>query len=612
MKILKDIKNRLANISFRTRLAGSFIILIIMSLSILGIGYYYKSSDVILSNAGENILGMVKQSNEALNSRFIAVEDSAIIMHIDEELFNFFSKVNLNDQNLCLENDKKITRILLKYFPFSEDIYSVNIVTKQFSFGQNPNFWIPKSNFSNSRVYKTGLGAINKLTWIGTYDLLEEFNIREKEKLKLAGQSQYIFSAARLLNCSTVKDNMLESMPKMLERPVLVINYKEKILKKAFKASTYLEGSSYYVLNENGEILSSSDSAKQLLFNETPWLKSAFERKSGKEYVYINGKKMLACFDTINANGWISVVFTPYDKLLKTLPNMLSYTVYLTIFIIGIAVAVASFVSERITRPIKRLLSAIKRMGEGKFDSRIKEVGNGEFTYLIHKFNDMNERIQKLIDENYHVKVKEIEAELKALNFQFNPHFIYNTLNIINWMCIENHQIETSEMLIDLSEMLEYTANNGLGVVKFEDDVKYLKNYVGIMTKRFIRKFTLQYDIDPKLYNYDVPKFFLQPFIENSLIHGFEEIEEGGTIKISGWIEENKRFFCIEDNGNGMENEKINEILKIEEESIGVYKSIGIDNVNKRVKLIYGKTFGVQIESQLHIGTKVTITLPLC
>ena len=611
MRFFKRIIKYYFSLKFKTQLTISYILLIVIPLATLGIGYYKKSSDIILQSTGENILSIIKKSNGMLNTRFAMLEQSARFMHIDEELFEFFNNANLNDVHYCIENDRKITKIILKYFPQNQDIYSVNLVTEQFAFGENPTFWIPKNGFSQSKIYYAGQRSKNSLKWIPTYDLVEEFEIREKEKLKLKKHSQYVFSATRLISCSAIKNNILMPMDEMQERPVLIINFKEEMLKGVFKESTYIEGAYYYVLTQNGEVISCSDSAEPISFSRSQWLENAAVEESGTDIVYIKGEKMLVGFDTVDTTGWISAVFIPYDRLLKTLPTMHYYAVYLTLTIILLCIIIASFISGRVTLPIKKLLLAIKDMGEGNFNSKIKEIGNGELSYLIYKFNQMNEKIQRLIEENYQVKIKEKEAEIKALNFQFNPHFMYNSLNIINWIAIENDQNEISKMLINLSDMLEYTAKNDKSMVSLREDIEYLKSYVYLMMKRFVGKFIVEYHIDPQLYHYDVPKFFLQPFVENAFIHGFEEIEEGGRLRISGWIEDNKRYFCIEDNGKGMGAEKIKDVLQMEEESIEIEKSIGIENINKRIKLLYGHGNGVHIKSEIGKGTKVTVILPL-
>lgn len=597
------IKSSLLHFTLRTRLTASFIALIILVLTLLGIGYYYKSSEVILNNASETLLGLVKMSNQSLNAKFASVEQNAINMHLDEDLYDFFNTSDLQKRYFNYENDRRIARIIQKYFPSSEDLYSVNLVTKKYTFGGNPNFWIPKTEYSNSDIYSIGLSSTENTKWVPTYNLLEKFYA--SSPAPVAGD-QYVFTATRLLNLSEIQSNLLHQMEEDAERPVLIVNFQESMIRKAFAKSLWVKGSYYEVFTPEGQIVSASRPRNVPPSVGSDWIDYALKKHSGTEYITIGGKKMVVCYDTIDVTGWLSAVFIPYDELLVTVPNMLNYTIYSTIAILLAAVVLASIISGRITLPFKRLLWGIKQSGEGNFSAKIEAVGTGEFSVIIHKFNQMNDKIQSLIVDNYETHVKEMEAELKALNFQFNPHFLYNTLNIINCLAIENNQTLISNMLVELSEMLEYTAKNP-GEVDFTEDVKYLKNYAYIMDRRFEGKFQVEYDLDPALYQYTVPKFFLQPFIENALIHGLDEMEAGGAIKVSGRMEEGRRIFTIEDNGKGMDPETIRRVL----ETDGGIRSIGIENVNKRIKLLYGEPYGVRIESQKNAGTKITIILPV-
>ncbi|MFB0844804.1 sensor histidine kinase [Paenibacillus oleatilyticus] len=597
------IKSSLLHFTLRTRLTASFIALIILVLTLLGIGYYYKSSEVILNNASETLLGLVKMSNQSLNAKFASVEQNAINMHLDEDLYDFFNTSDLQKRYFNYENDRRIARIIQKYFPSSEDLYSVNLVTKKYTFGGNPNFWIPKTEYSNSDIYSIGLSSTENTKWVPTYNLLEKFYA--SSPAPVAGD-QYVFTATRLLNLSEIQSNLLHQMEEDAERPVLIVNFQESMIRKAFAKSLWVKGSYYEVFTPEGQIVSASRPRNVPPSVGSDWIDYALKKHSGTEYITIGSKKMVVCYDTIDVTGWLSAVFIPYDELLVTVPNMLNYTIYSTIAILLAAVVLASIISGRITLPFKRLLWGIKQSGEGNFSAKIEAVGTGEFSVIIHKFNQMNDKIQSLIVDNYETHVKEMEAELKALNFQFNPHFLYNTLNIINYLAIENNQTLISNMLVELSEMLEYTAKNP-GEVDFTEDVKYLKNYAYIMDRRFEGKFQVEYDLDPALYQYTVPKFFLQPFIENALIHGLDEMEAGGAIKVSGRMEEGRRIFTIEDNGKGMDPETIRRVL----ETDGGIRSIGIENVNKRIKLLYGEPYGVRIESQKNAGTKITIILPV-
>jgi two-component system sensor histidine kinase YesM len=153
--------------------------------------------------------------------------------------------------------------------------------------------------------------------------------------------------------------------------------------------------------------------------------------------------------------------------------------------------------------------------------------------------------------------------------------------------------------------MLQYTAHNNEEISDFKTDLDWLKKYIFIMQNRFEDKFEVQYEIDKEMDLYKVPKLFLQPFVENAIIHGFESIETGGMLKIKGKVIKSNACFIIEDNGKGMSQEKIEEIMGKST------KRIGISNVNSRIQLMYGEKYGVYIKSQENLGTKIIIKLPL-
>ena len=208
---------------------------------------------------------------------------------------------------------------------------------------------------------------------------------------------------------------------------------------------------------------------------------------------------MIACYDTSQVTGWTSIVLIPPKELMRfSVPLVKSYTLKLALIFIIISMSLAYIISGTITKPLKKLLIAIKKTGEGNFDTKIQEDSGGEIGYLICKFNNMNEKIGLLIKENYLTKIREKETEIMALNIQLNPHFLYNSLNIINWLAIENKQKEISKLIVSLSSMLQYTAHNNCEMENFEDDLKWLKNYIYLMSYRFEGKFTVNYDIDSR------------------------------------------------------------------------------------------------------------------
>ncbi|QWU14139.1 two-component system, sensor histidine kinase YesM [Paenibacillus sophorae] len=602
---MRRVKAFLFHMSLRTRLTLSFIAMTVLSLAVMAVGYNVKSSDVILKNASETSLGLVRMGNQSLDSSLARVEQSAINMHLDQDLFQFFNTDNLRSRDFTIDSDRKITRILQKYFPTSEDMFSVNLVTRDYTFGETPSFWIPKKDYFLSKIYKIGTESLSSITWIPTYNLLEQFySTAPSEK------DQYVFTATRLMNFAIVRNNILIQMKKSIERPILVVNFQEFMFQRALEESLNVEGSYYHMYTREGAVLSSSELAGDPAEVSREWIARAISKKSGTEYITLGGQKLVVCFDTIKTTGWLTAVFIPYKNLKRTLPDMFEYTLYSVLIITLISVVVAAILSGRITMPLIKLLRGINRSGDGHFNTWIESAGTRELNIIIHKFNQMNESIYTLIEENYKAKMKELEAELKALNFQFNPHFLYNTLNIINYLAIENKQSLISKMLVELSEMLEYTAKSP-GKVVFFEDLNYLKNYVFIMSRRFEDKFAVTYEIEPELERHSVPKFFLQPFIENALVHALEDKEQGGLIHVTGKIDQTGRIFTVTDNGKGMSLETIARVLKIHEDTDAAAVSIGIQNVNQRIKLLYGPGYGVDIRSKLNEGTTVILRLPL-
>ena len=214
----------------------------------------------------------------------------------------------------------------------------------------------------------------------------------------------------------------------------------------------------------------------------------------------IDGQETIVCFDTSKITGWVSLVVIPSDQLLgDMLKTIKSYLIYSLLLLIGIFIFTSYFVTGRITKPLLNLLKAFKQTGEGNFEISVDERGSKELVVLSKRFKDMNTKIQKLIEENYESKIREKEAEIMALNLQLDPHFMYNTLNVINLISVENGQDEISEMIVSLSKMLKYTVKTTSEIVPFKNDWEYLHSYILIMTKRFEGRFQVETDIDPAL-----------------------------------------------------------------------------------------------------------------
>ncbi len=532
------------------------------------------------------------------------IKNNSTALILDKELYDIFDHYNQSINMNLLDMDRKISKILYKYFYQSPDVFSTYICTNFYIFGSNNNMYLPIDGFNNSQLSKYSREARGKLIWIPTYDFVTTFD--QQHLIDVAVGYRYLFSAVQDINLvGGDKTDYYSNLGKMNYSITLLINFNESFFQNILDNSISIKGSNYYIISDKGNIVFRSDGKHPATKENPTWLSVASYNKAGTTLAHINGEEKLICFNTSKVTGWITAASIPLDQLLARLNTIKFYIIFIWCILTVLSLILAFLISGKITRPINNLVAAMKNLGEGKFISPVKIISNNEIGYLTSKFNEMDWKIHKLIEENYKTAIREKEAQIMALNIQLNPHFLYNYLNTINWMAIQNEQNEISDMLVNLSTMLQYTTRNKDEIVDFKDDLEWLKSYVNVMSKRYEGIFIIKYDIDILLLDYKVPKLFLQPFIENAMIHGFEEIEKGGIIIISGSIDNNFRFFRVEDNGKGMNQDKIDVILHSDP------GSIGISNVNKRIKLLYGDEYGVQIESEFNKGTKVTICMPL-
>lgn len=585
--------------TFRFRLLASYIILIAIPLIVMGTLFYRTSLRVVTEQAQKNVYEIVKKNNEIMDNKLRIIDQNSAAMFVDKDLFRVFNGLKPENKADLLEADRLVSDALRRYFSQIDDVYAYQIWTSYFTFGQS----LPQGDPTRSDIYRAARQAGGKMVWYPTYDFIDMFD--QPYLAKGTIDFRYLFSATRVLDFSYLSNTTLEKLDPDVERPVLTISFKSDTLNSLYEKSIPA-GSRYLVLDPDNRIVAGSEKDRITQVYKDEWVDQIQRIGSGTRRITLNGVNTIVCFDRSQVTGWMSIVMTPESALAGNLVPVIRASTTLLAVILGIASLIfAYFISGRITNPIKKLLGAMRSVGEGDFQTQVEVSTNDEFGILLQRFNRMNDRIRLLVSENYEIKLKEQEAEIQALNMQMNPHFLYNTLNVMNWTAIENDQKELSKMLVCLSNMLHYTSRKDWGAVHLSEEIEWMKNYFYIMSVRFEEKFTVSYEIDSALYDGKVPRLLFQPFVENAILHGFDQIESGGLIRIGGWIENGNRVFEIADNGRGMSGDAIHSILYRESSSVGIKNTIA------RIRMTYGEAYGVAISSQPGRGTKVNITLPL-
>lgn len=366
----------------------------------------------------------------------------------------------------------------------------------------------------------------------------------------------------------------------------------------------------------NGSRVMFSNSRNQVL-NAPGLMKRIYSEESGIQFAKMKGENVILIFKSISQYGLKSVFIFHYGEINKR-RNEIKFFIVTFAFITTLLVICFTMVfSRKFSRRVKRLILKMEKVENGNLDITESDNFKDEFGIVDDHFNNMVEKIQNLINMNYIQQLENKEAELKALQLQINPHFLYNTLESINAMAAIEHCYEIGEVSQKLGEIFRYSINTSRSeYVALEQELSHIENYIYIQKVRFKDRFEVFYNVEEAMKSYQVMRFILQPIVENAILHGFGEGDHQGTIEIAACQKEQQLVLKIMDDGRGMtmqQVEDLNTFINRKSENMldGYERSIGIKNVNMRIKLAYGEPYGVFIESKLHSGTQVTIKLPL-
>lgn len=261
--------------------------------------------------------------------------------------------------------------------------------------------------------------------------------------------------------------------------------------------------------------------------------------------------------------------------------------------------------ADYISRPLELLTNEIQKVDGNKIGTKINSDRKDELGILIRSYHLMMKRIQDLIQENYEIRIARKEFEMIALRAQINPHFLYNSLSIINWKAIETGQEEISSITLALSAFYRTTLNKGDSMISIRMAMENIRAYLKLQLWMHDDDFQVHYDVEEEVMEYMIPTLILQPLVENSLEHGLDLKEDPDhQIWIHIYQDHRAVYAEIRDNGMGMDENTLENILE--------YKAAGygVKNVNDRMTLLYGKEYGIHIESCLGKGTRVLLTFP--
>ncbi|TBL71403.1 cache domain-containing sensor histidine kinase [Paenibacillus thalictri] len=565
----------------------------IIALPIMGLLSYNKSKQMIETKVGGFALDGVKQANTRLHMLLKDYENRSTMIfslkELQKEIKNQFEDSYEHSQNI--DNINKF---------FSDFINSQNDTVNVYILGEYgtsirystvaPTISMPIINiFQEEPWYKLIRDANGAVVWLGNQ---APFSPRSRD-------TEPVFTFGRAVKDLSGKMDIVGILLYDVELGDIV-----KILNDM---NLHSPGHSY-IVGKNNTIVAASDGSR---FMDT-FDVSLPDDESGLKTIMHNGEEQLVVYDSVANTDFKIVKMASMDELLKESRQIGLFTVYLIIGFAIMATLLALVVVNHINKPIYLLLQFMKKVRGGDFKAKIVNDRKDEFGLLFDNFNVMVAHIKSLIEELYIQELLKKETQLKMMVSQINAHFLYNTLDSIHWIARVHKVDEISTMIFGLSRYLRLSLNEGRDQATVAEVIELLNSYISIQKVRYQDKFEVQVKADADVLEYRVLKHLFQPLVENAIYHGIEKKKGPGCLSIAWEKREELLVFTVTDDGAGIEPDKLLEIRKmLEDGELISSDNFALKNINSQIKLGYGESYGLDIDSEQGAGTRVTITVPL-
>ena len=376
------------------------------------------------------------------------------------------------------------------------------------------------------------------------------------------------------------------------------------------KANTDYSEEYVYLMDSNGEIIYHP---KQKLIYTNLYEENnlaAVNYEDGSRQEEFDGEKRLVTVKTLSYTGWKLVSVVPMSSFDMGLSGTRMFVILLVALGMLMIIVINQLVSARIAKPLQRLNESVKDWESGNMNPNIYVGGSLEVEHLGKTLRSTVEQIRELMHDILVEQEEKRKSELDALQSQINPHFLYNTLDSIVWM-IEGEKYEDAVFMItQLASLFRISLSRGKTIISIEDELKHARNYMNIQSVRYKNKFTIDFRVEDDILNCCTVKLVIQPLLENAIYYGMEYMDGDGEIEVRGYRSGRDVYIEVRDNGLGMPRETVNALLTENNRVRKKGSGVGLINVHNRIRLRFGKPYGLEIESQPDEGTTVRIHLP--
>lgn len=577
----RRLAQRIHDFKIRSKLLASFLLLILVPIALIGTLTYQKSRSLIQEKTNDYTLDLLSEVSKNIELHLV---------DIDRLYHTVFTNVDV--RNALREANKG----------FDSQVEYVAVAKRI-------NHFLDSVIIDRNEVQSIQLYSLKQYRFQSSDPPLTELSLEEWRSLQ-QNEGNLIWMAPEPLVPAVTAGSSVYDMDNLKKSGYFVLHLREKALYSIYGSIQLGKQGELYIINQDGVIVSHGD--KELI-NTRPSAAYVDQvlngEKQGSFKTALNNQNTVVNYRMIGQTGWriVSVIpATQYENLSILLKKWM--LVLFAIFI-TVAVILSYLVSNSISKPIRQLSAVMKNVEGDNLDARFVYNSRNEIGLLSRNFNRMVDRINHLVNKVYQEELLKQQSQLKYLMFQINPHFLFNTLETINWLARIQGAPEVGKLSKALGDLMR-EGIKGKDFIPLVSEIGNVEKYVYIQKHRFGDKFEVSTDIDPNALSLSVPRFILQPLVENAIVHGLELAMDKGRIEIHGYFEQGRLLLAVGDNGGGVEPAKLEEIRSALDGGPADTAGIGLLNVHQRIQLHYGKEYGLRIDSRYGEGTKITIALP--
>lgn len=564
------------------------VAVLVLSAVVIVTGVSMKFTNTsIFENSSEYTHTIIQQMNQNIDSYIDYMENIAYLISSNEDVQDY-----LFDEKIDNEGRYRILNQLQTILDSRSDIRNVGIISK-----------------NGRMLINDGSKSVNQDLDLNTQEWYATALEKPNGPILTSSHVQHIISGERPW-VITLSRRIRDRSGSGEKEGVFFIDLNYSAISELCDQSTVGTKGYAFILDAKGNIVYHPQ--QQQLYNELQTENISLIMDTDEDTVLTgtgnDGK--LYSISRSEKTGWTVVDCTNVKELLSKSRQAQSVYVLTAIILVIVALLFSRFMARSITLPIQKLRDSMKKVQEGDFSvSDVVVDSKNEIGSLTKSFDVMTHRIHELMEQNVHEQEEKRKSELKALQSQINPHFLYNTLDSIIWMAEGKKNEEVVLMTASLARLLRQSISNEDEVVPIANEVEYARGYLTIQKMRYKDKLEFQIEVDSSILYIPLIKLVLQPIIENAIYHGLKYKESKGLLIVKGFMKDGNAVLQVIDDGVGMDEETLAHIYdkhKVNYHSNGV----GVYNVQKRLKLYYGEDYGITYTSELGKGTTATITIP--